>query len=92
MCHPYTRNYRLSFQSFSKTVQHRTPHAVFIPESLFSMTFTSVILYYVTTCDTVKREYLAAIIFGGFSNMAIWRRINLAFSNDGISKDWDVFI
>ena len=32
---------------------------------------------------TVKREYLAAIIFGGFSNMAIWQRINLAISHTG---------
>ena len=32
---------------------------------------------------TVKREYLAAIIFGGFSNMAIWQRINLAISHIG---------
>ena len=30
---------------------------------------------------TVKRLNLAAIIFGGFSNMAIWRRFNLAVSN-----------
>ena len=32
---------------------------------------------------TVKREYLAAIIFGGFSNMAIWQRFNLAISHTG---------
>ena len=32
---------------------------------------------------TVKREYLATIIFGGFSNMAIWQRINLAISHTG---------
>ena len=41
---------------------------------------------------TVKREYLVAIIFGGFSNMAIWRRINLLIPNTRISKDWDLFI
>ena len=46
----------------------------------------------ITTWDTVKREYLVAIIFGGFSNMAIWLRINLVISNTGISKDWEVFI
>ena len=33
--------------------------------------------------NTVKREYLAAIIFGGFSNMAVWQRINLAISHTG---------
>ena len=37
--------------------------------------------------NTVKREYLAAIIFGGFSNMTIWLRFNLAISNTGIYKD-----
>ena len=41
---------------------------------------------------TVKREYLAAIIFGGFSNMTIWQIINLAISNSGISKYCYVFI
>ena len=40
----------------------------------------------------VKHEYLAAIIFGGFSNMTIWQRINLAISNIGISKNSDNFI
>ena len=42
--------------------------------------------------STVKQEYLAAIIFGSFSNMAIWQRINFAISNTGIPNDWDVFI
>ena len=42
--------------------------------------------------NTVKPEYLAAIIIGGFSNMTIWQRNNLAISNTGISKDCDVFI
>ena len=41
---------------------------------------------------TVKREYLASIIFGVFSNLTTWRRINLEISNTGISKDWDIFI
>ena len=41
---------------------------------------------------TVKREYLAAIIFGVFLNITIWQRINLAISNTGIYKDADVFI
>ena len=39
--------------------------------------------------NTVKPEYLAAIIFGGFSNMTIWQRIHLAISNTGISKNCD---
>ena len=50
---------------------------------------------YIGTCNeccTVKREYLTDILFGSFSNMEIWRRINLAISNTGISKDWEVFI
>ena len=41
---------------------------------------------------TVKREYLAAIIFGGFSNMTIWQRIDLAISNTAIYKDCNVII
>ena len=41
---------------------------------------------------TVKQEYLAAIIFDSFSNMAIWQIINLVISNTGIPNDWDVFI
>ena len=32
------------------------------------------------------------IIFGGFSNMAIWRKTNLMISNTGLSKNWFVFI
>ena len=31
-------------------------------------------------CTTVKREMLAAIIFGGFENITIWLRFNLAIS------------
>ena len=42
--------------------------------------------------NTVKRESLAAIIFGCFSNMTIWQIINLAISNSGISKDCYVVI
>ena len=41
---------------------------------------------------TVKQQYLAAIIFDGFSNMAIWRRVNLVISNTLIPKEVDVFI
>ena len=33
---------------------------------------------------TLKQEYLVAIIFGDFSNMTIWQRINLAISNTAI--------
>ena len=40
-------------------------------------------LIFFRSVSTVKREYLAAIIFGGFSNMAIWQRINLAISHTG---------
>ena len=36
--------------------------------------------------DTVKQEYLVAIIFGGFQNIA---NNFLAIFNTGISKDWD---
>ena len=32
------------------------------------------------------------IIFGGFSNMTIWQRINLAISNTAIYKDCNVII
>ena len=38
--------------------------------------------------NTVKREYLAVIIFGSFSNMAIWRLQTMIY----ISKYWDVYI
>ena len=41
---------------------------------------------------TVKWENLAPTIFGGFSNIQIWQIINLAISNFGIFKDYDVFI
>ena len=41
---------------------------------------------------TVKREYLVAIIFSGFSNMTIWQRINLGISNTAIYKNCNVFI
>ena len=47
---------------------------------------------YSTWGNTVKRESLAAIIFGGLSNMTIWQIIKLAISNSGISKDCYVFI
>ena len=42
---------------------------------------------------TLKREYLVAIIFGGFSNMAISKELIWRFPMfTGISKDWDIFI
>ena len=39
-----------------------------------------------TVVNTVKREYLVAIIFGGFSDMTIWQTINLAIYNPGITN------
>ena len=42
--------------------------------------------------NTAIQEYLAAIIFGGFSDMTIWQIINLAISNTGISKNCDIVI
>ena len=42
--------------------------------------------------NTVKQEYLADIIFGSFSNRTIWQRINLAISNTGISKNFNILI
>ena len=42
--------------------------------------------------NTIKQESLVAIIFGSFSNMTIWQRINLPIFDFGIFKDGYVFI
>ena len=42
--------------------------------------------------NTVKRESLVAIIHDGFSNMTIWKKINLAIFYFGIFKDGYVTI
>ena len=53
---------------------------------------TRPIFQWIWISSTVKHEYLAATIFGGFSKLTIWQRINLVISNFGISKKCDNFI
>ena len=45
------------------------------------------LIYLLLQSLPVLRQYLAGIVFGGSSDMAIWRIINMLTSNTGIYKD-----